>query len=442
MNKGRIQNILIFFLILTSLILLSIRFELLIQPDTSVGAPLDDPSALRYSVRPNSIVLRMGSGGSTKILDKSGFYYMDVARSLEDSFREITEINPLQEAEYRERKKSKSIQLNFEPAIDQRLLYGSLFLEDGSLGEFETITEILIPQTYDTSVYLRTSDYQSYEIKNKSINTLPNFDNLTNLGYSRYYSLADRFPELTRSDVLISDEARLSSYVTRPMFNEFNMDDAIRSILGSKYDIANKISEIDGSTIVTYDFGREIIKISAGGKAFYYNKEAESNRKRTTKSDAMNVAMQFIDRFSVEDANYVVEKIREYKENNQVGYEVSLTRRMDGIRVSLKDDKAIIKVVVINGKVYSMEGIFRSPAIAVDNSLAFGENAVLLILENNIEAIRKKEPFSETAQLFDKIHSVEYAYTYSEDYNYIACYRMVIGETTFFFKIEDAEVIQ
>ncbi|MDO5095272.1 MAG: hypothetical protein Q4D65_01825 [Peptostreptococcaceae bacterium] len=441
MNKGRIQNILIFLLVSSSLILLSIRFELFVSTDTSTVTTLDNKSVLRYSVRPNSIILRLGTGNSTKILDKGGFYYADVARVLEEAIQQKTAIVPLHEAEYREQKKSRSIQLNFEPAIDQRLLYGSLFLEDGSIGEFKDIYEILIPQTYDTSIYIKTNDNRNYRIENPQINTLPNFDSLVNLGYTKYYSLSDRFPELTISDVPISDEAHLPSYVTTSMFNENNTDNAIRAVLGSKYDVANKISEIDGSTIVTYDFGREIIKISPEGKVFYYNKDAESGKKRTSKSDAMSIAMQFVDALSVDEASYVVEKVSEYKSDHHTGYEVSVTRRIDGIRVSLKDDKAFIKVVVINNRVYSLEGIFRTPTIPVDNSLSFGENAIVLILENNLDYIKQKEPFKSTSELFDKIHSVEYAYTYSKDYNYIACYRMVIGKTTFFFKIEDAEVI-
>ena len=318
---------------------------------------------------------------------------------------------------------------------------GVFFLEDGSIGEFTDIYEILIPQTYDTSIYIKTGENRNYKIENPQINTLPNFDSLANLGYTKYYSLSDRFPELTISDVPISDEAHLPSYVTTSMFNDGNIDSAIRAVLGSKYDVANKISEIDGSTIVTYDFGREIIKISPEGKVFYYNKDAESGKKRTSKSDAMSVAMQFVDALSVDEASYVVEKVKEYKSEHHTGYEVSVTRRIDGIRVSLKDDEAFIKVVVINNRVYSLEGIFRTPTIPVDNSLSFGENAIVLILENNLDYIKKKEPFKSTSELFDKIYSVEYAYTYSKDYNYIACYRMVIGKTTFFFKIEDAEVI-
>ncbi|MDO4711810.1 MAG: hypothetical protein Q4A75_07500 [Peptostreptococcaceae bacterium] len=441
MNKGSMQNVTIILLVMLSLVLLSIRFELFIVTGAANSGTLSSRSTLKYSVRPNTIIFDLGAENSTKILDKNGFYYLELSRILEDSIKNKISVEPVLRTDHREKRTSKNIQLIFEPAIDQRLLYGSLFLEDGSIGDFDKIREIIIPQNYDTSIYLETEDDRYFEIKNTSLNTMANFDSFIGPGSKKYYSISERFPEFTDNHVLISDEARLPSYVTVSMFNDENTEQAIRGILGSKYDLANRIAEIDGSIIVTYDYGREIIKISPEGKLFYFNKDAGSNRKRMSVSDAVSVAMNMVSEIVHDQANYVVEHIAEYRDEKNVGYEVSLSRRLDGIRVSFKNDEAAIKMVVINGKVYSMEGIFRVPTIEVDNNLAFSENAVLLILEQNYDHIQKLEPFANTGELFDKIHSVEYSYVYSSDYNYIACYRMVIGKTTFFFKISDAEVI-
>lgn len=441
MNKGLMQNIAIALLLISSLVLLSIRFELFIVSDTTNVSALANRSALRYSIRPNTIIYDLGAENSTKISDKNGLYYLDLMRVIEDSIKNKISVDPVLKTDYREKKASKNIQLIFEPAVDQRLLYGSLFLEDGSIGDFDKIREILIPQTYDTAIYLVTADERYFAIKNSSLNTTSNFDSFSDLGSKKYYSISERFPEFTDNDVLISDEARLPSYVTESMFNEENIELVVKSILGSKYDFANRISEIDGSMIVTYDYGREIIKISPEDKLFYYNKDAESNRKRMSMTDAVATGMKMIGEIVHDQANYVVDHIQEYRDENNVGYEISLSRRLEGVRISLKNDQSPIKIVVINGKVYSLEGIFRTPVVKVDNDLSFGENAVLLMLEQNFDHIQKLEPFANTSELFDKIHSVEYGYVYSSDYNYIACYRMVIGKKTFFFKISDAGVI-
>ncbi len=442
MNKGLVQNITIFLLIIMSLILLSIRFELFITTGVSTGSIADTKVSLPYSVRPNSIVLRLGAENATKLIDTNGVYYLEVAKVLESSLKSRTALEEISQQDYRKKKEEKSIQLNFEPAISQRLLYGSLFLEDGYFGDFGKISQILVPQNYDTSIYFETDDEKYIEVKNPTINNVSGFENFGNLGQRKYYSISERFPEITDNDVLISDEARLSSFVTESMFNEENIDAALRSVLGSKYDFANKISEIDGSTIVTYDYGREIIKISPQGKVFYYNKEAELNAKRTTATEAVAIAMNFVNAISPSQASYVIEQIEDYKEGNRTGYVLKIARRVDGIRLSLKNDEPAITVVVSNGRVYSLEGIFRTQKVEVDNNLAFGENAVLLMLEQNYDYIKGKEPFETTSELFDKIRSVEYAYVYSSDYNMIACYRMQIGNSTFFFKIENAEVMR
>ena len=65
---------------------------------------------------------------------------------LRDSLGDITGISEIPEEEYRETKISKSIQLDFEPAVNQRLLYGSLFLEDGSF-DYEGIRNAITDKT-------------------------------------------------------------------------------------------------------------------------------------------------------------------------------------------------------------------------------------------------------------------------------------------------------
>ncbi len=139
MNKGLIQNIVIVVLLATSLLLISIRFELFVASGSAGAVTSENKTALRYSVMPGSITLRLGPENAVKIVDKSGFYYMEISRVLEESIGSRTETLPITASDYRTKKESKGIQLNFDPAIDHRLLYGSLFLEDGSLGSFDKI---------------------------------------------------------------------------------------------------------------------------------------------------------------------------------------------------------------------------------------------------------------------------------------------------------------
>lgn len=441
MNRALMQNIAIVILLSMSLILLSIRFELLITPKDSGTVAVENTASLKQSVRPTSIELRAGQENATKILDKSGLYYLEIAKVLEKSFETALSTKEILKNEYGEKKEKKVIQLNFEPAIDQRLLYGSLFLKDGSIGEFGKIREILLPQSYDTSVFIRTAEDKYFEIKNTAINTVASLDNFGNISYSKYYSIADRFPELTDNDVLISDDARLSSYVTESMFKDVDAETVIKEILGAKYDFSNQISEIDGSVLVTYDYGREIVKISKEGKVFYYNKDAQVNKTRTSVSGAVAKALAMVNGISQGKAVFIVDEIKDYKEGSNSGYEIKISRKIDGIRLSFKDDVSSITVIVMNGKIYSLEGIFRNLKTEIKNDISLGENAVLLMLEQNYDYIRAVEYFRNTSDLFNKIQSVEYAYVYTKDYNVEACYRMHIGNTVFFFRLEDAKVV-
>ena len=444
MNKGFMQTFAIILLVLSSLILLSIRFEVFMMSGPTGAGLITEPSALRYSVRPESITIRAGSENSTKLVDKTGLYYMEISKALEASLNQGKGLKEITQSEYRAIKDSKSIIISFEPAIDQRLLYGSLFWRDGMIGEMNNIREIILPQSYNTSVYFGAENDRYYAVETGIPGTVQNFESWSSaggLGQSRYYTIGERFPEYTDNDVLISDEVRLSSYVTESLFKGENMGGRLRTIFGSKYDYANRISETDGSVVLNYDYGREIIKITKEGKVFYQNEDALANSRRTSLTEASSVAMSFISALTGDKTNYVIENASDRKIGDSIGYDFEFGIKENGVRLSFKNDKPSIKLTIVNGKVLSMEGLFRKGTIAVDNNLAFGENAVLYLLEQNLDYIRSKEPFETPNELFDKINSVEYAYIYSENYNYISCYKMTIGNTTFFFKISDAKVV-
>lgn len=437
------QTFAIILLILSSLMLLSIRFEIFILSGTREASFISDKSALRHSVRPESIVIRTGHENSSKLLDKNGLYYMEVNTLLGDALKKNQGLEAMNRSEYRAIKDSKSIILTFDPAIDQRLLYGSLFLQDGSIGDIDKITEIIIPQNMKTAIYIQTQGPAYYELKTSLISTMQNYENWTMglRGETKYFSIGERFPEYTDSDVLISDEVRLSSYVTESLFNENNINENLRNVFGTRYDYANRIIEVDGSIILDYNYGREIIKVSPQGKVYYKNQTALANNKRTGITESAAAALGFISALTGDNGNYQIEEIQEIKTQDSSGYEFGLSLKENGVRLSLKNDQPIIKIAVVNGKVLSMEGIFRKTSQASDNNLAFGENAILYLIEQNLNHIRMKEPFESAGELFDKIRSVEYAYIYSDNYNYLACIKIKVGQTTFFFKISDAEVV-
>ena len=444
MNKGFMQTLAIFLLVVSSLILLSIRFEVFMMSGSTGTGLVTDPTVLRYSVRPESITIRTGAENSTKLVDKTGLYYMEISKVLEASLAKQKTVKEIAQFEYRAMKDSKSIIVSFEPAIDQRLLYGSLFLRDGRIGDMDNIKEVILPQSYSSSLYFKTEDDRYYEVETSTTSTVQSFESwgsAGSVGQSRYYTIGERFPEYTNNDVLISDEVRLSSYVTESLFKGENMAAQLRTIFGSKYDYANRISETDGSLLLNYDYGREIIKITDEGKVFYRNEDALANSKRTSLTEASAVAMKFISALTGDKTDYVIENVAERKIKDSTGYEFAFGIKENGVRLSFKNDEPSIGITVINGKVLSVEGLFRKGTIAVDNSLAFGENAVLYLIEHNLDYIRSKEAFETSNELFDKIKSVEYAYIYADNYNYISCYKMVIGETTFFFKISDAKVV-
>lgn len=444
MNKGFMQTFAIILLVLTTLVLLSIRFEIFMMSEAVNPGLISDKSALKYAVQPEAIVMRSGAENSTKLIDKTGIYYMDLSKVLENAIAKSKGLQEITQSEYRAMKDSKNITLSFEPAIDQRLLYGSLFLKDGVLGKIDNIREIVLPQNYSTSLYLKTRDDRYYELKTATTSTLSgmeSWESLSSAGKSKYYTLAERFPKDTQSDVLISDDIRLSSYVTESLFDNDEINTRLRNIFGSKYDYANRIFESDGSLILNYDYGREIMKITKGGKVFYHNEDALIEKGRMSLTEAASTAMGFISALTGDRKGYTIEGVREKKIIGSTGYELDFGFWENGVRVSLKNDEPAIRLTIVNGKVFTMEGLFRKGIIAVDNSLSFGENAVLYVLEQNIQYIRSKEPFETTGELFDKIKSVEYAYIYSDNYNFIACYKMVIGNSTFFFKISDAQVV-
>lgn len=440
MNKDNAGNVIFILLVFSSLILLSIRFEFFIEKNESRIASSYDNSIVEYSVTPTSIVWRLGIEDTKKILDKNELYYVEIAKSLKSSISTKTDIVGISEDFYKNKKSSKSIQLNFEPEINQRLLYRSLFLEEGEIGNFEEISEILIPQIQESSIYFKTNDGY-YEMKKSSSNNISSFENFSNLATGNYYSLKERFPVYTNNDVLISDSLKLESYKITPVITEKNIDEIGRIILGLKYDFANKIAEIDGSFIITYDYGREIIKVRPDGKVYYKGSISET-KSNISDIQAQAMALGVVSQITKEKLFLSVEDVFKYQRDGNTFYDVLINQKIDGVRVSLNNDKPTIKVTIANGKIYILEAIFVG--IDKDNQsvTSTSDNGVIYLIEKNLEYINQKEPFDNTLELFDKIKSAEYAYVYEKESKLISCYKMIIGDSVFFFRIDNAEVVK
>lgn len=442
MNKEHVQNLAILFLVLSSLVLLSIRFELFMMTGAEAQTVIADPAALRSFVRPESIAIRSGAENTIKVSDRSGDYYAEISEVLGPAIAQRTGIKEITRSEYRAASSGKSLLLQFAPVVDERLLYGSLFWREGTIGDVGSIKEIVMAQSGTPAVYIRTDQDSYYALATNATTQVASFDAWSASGRSRYYTIAERFPSSSDSDVLIADEVRLPSYTTASLFSNEQIAERLRSIFGAKYDYANRISEADGSLVLNYDYGRELIKITKDGKVFYHNEDARALRKRTSLPEASAAAMRFIEALTQDKSSYVIERATEKSFDGGIGYEFEIGVRANGVRVSLKNDMSSIRISVLNGTVLSMEGLFRKISLTVDNNLAFDQNAMLYLIEQNIDYIRERESFADLSALLQKIRSAEYAYLYAEDYSYTSCYKMVIGETTFFFRIADAQVVR
>lgn len=446
MNENQLRNTAIIFLLISSIVLLSIRFELFVSSSINTATTFDAVGVegiLKSSVRPTSIVIRYGTNNVTKLVDKDGFYYQEARVVLRDSLKDITGISEILEDEYRQTKISKSIQLNFEPTVNQRLLYGSLFLEDGSFGDFENIKEILMPLVNDTSIYVMTDDGKFFRLKNKTINYMPYVDNLSKLRYAKYYSLGELFD--SSSDVLISySEINIPSYKTTSSFNEENSGPISRSVFSSRYDFANRIQELDGTVITSNDYGRELLKMSPDGRVTYKNTDVLNNPVKTSMTSSLVIASLFLDKFNVNNDVYVVEDVENFSENGANGYTFVFAPRIDGLRACFVNDQTNTEISVVNGKIYNFNGIFRS----YDNH---GEKlpddpdtfvfSALDVLNQNYSHIKSIVDFKDNRELFDRISLIDIVYSYDKDLDYVPAYKMVIAGKTFYFSTLSGEVL-
>lgn len=446
MNKNQLRNTAIIFLLISSMVLLSIRFELFVSPSSTASTTFDAigvEGILKSSVRPTSIIIRYTTNNVTKLVDKDGFYYQEARIVLRDSLSDISETSEISEVDYHEAKISKSIELDFEPAVNQRLLYGSLFLEDGSLGDFENIREILIPLVNDTSVYIMTEDAKFFRLANKTINYMPYVDNLSKLKYSKYYSLGELFD--SSSDVLISDSGiNIPNYETTSAFNEENSSSIPKSVFSSRYDFANRIQELDGTLITSNDYGRELLKMSPDGRVVYKNTDVLNNPVKTSMTSSLVIAYLFIDKFNVNNDVYVVEDVLNFSQNGANGYTFIFAPRVSGLRACLKNDEINTEINIVNGKVYSFNGIFRTYEANGDKSSDDSDTFVfsaLDVLNSNYDHIKSMVEFKDNRELFNKISLIDVVYTYDEDLNYIPAYKMIIAEKIFYFSTLNGEVL-
>lgn len=286
------------------------------------------------------------------------------------------------------------------------------------------------------------------KFKNTHINYMSYVDNLAAINHNKYYSLEELFD--STSQVLISDTGvDLSSYSTISSFGE-NLETVIRSIFGSRYDFASRISELDGTNIISYDYGRELLKIEPDGNVNYLNQDALSNPVRTSMADNLVVAYSFLDKLNPSSISYTVDNAFTFSENASNGYTFYFSPRIYGFKGDVHS-KNKIKITVTNGRIYSFEGIVRTiPEFLVDNEDILGMSRfsspiqslnALEILDLNYDYIKSKVNFDSSLELFNMISLFEVVYALDSEFNYVPSYKLIIKGQTFYFNTNNGEVV-
>ena len=160
-------------------------------------------------------------------------------------------------------------------------------------------------------------------------------------------------------------------------------------------------------------------------------------------TSSLVIAYLFLDKFNLNNDVYTVEDVRDFTENGTNGYTFLLAPRIDGLRACLKNEDINTEISVVNGRVYSFSGLFRTYDESTEESSEAADEYVfsaLDVLDINYDHIKSLVGFKDSIELFDRISLIDVVYVYDDELNYVPAYKMIIGGKIFYFSTLSGEV--
>lgn len=455
MSKENIKAASLVLLFLTSLILMTIKLDLIdyskMMKKKPYNSSLSLEQGLQYTLRPSRTFIHLGGGNHTEAVIDSNDYWQEAINILKSTLKNDPKIANSTISHYDDLKNYKSLDFDFPPGISGKLLSRSFFLDKSPLTSFEKIDGIIIPLVNEGGVYIKGEEKGQLKIikvigERSKIELV---DKLEKSQYVGYYPLNTLFEGDNNVLIPLDVSYNIPSFKTQSTLDSRNEEfcqELFQRIFEEKYDFSNRIEEISGAIVMSYNYGEEILRIEPHGYVEYIDENI--SMKDTVLEEGLLQAFEFLQNRTNSLEKFSIKEIISREIRGKTGYEVVFQYGVNGINVSPQDPRDEIRVLLVGDKIYQATGTFRVPILQLDSAHSTYQNSIkspLEIVNENYEYIIKEMKdieIKDGQELLRNINSIQLTYYMNSKKNIIPIWKVSFYGKEFLFDGNTGKVVK
>ena len=431
-NIEKIKTIVLWFLFISSIALVIIRYNLISFEQISGESRFYNDGAFEYVIIPKHISIRFGQYDMTEILLEKSTYYDEIKQSIAISLRQNEGIKKIEKNQYDEAKTYDNVLLEFGN-IPSIYIEKSVRMKNSLMSNLGYISEICL-MLGKNEIYIKSSDTY-YKITTKNKISLNRVNLLENTAYEKYYP---KLENMNSNFILLplSFNKTLKNIGTMPILEEHAINSIAKNILGDRFDFSSSIIQKSGVYFYSYNNGQEILKISKNGYLEYKKESVEHVQDDIEKSTKAMLA--FLHQIGVDYKSITIDSVKKVETGSKKLYKFVIKHQKDGVRVEMLPKSNDMVITVIGDNVLSANIMLRNVGdyIGMDNAVSDPSKA----LDSKIEYIKKTMNINDVALIISQIKDISLIYVKSQDEEALPTWKYEIGDYVFFINAINGDV--
>lgn len=431
-NIEKIKTIVLWFLFISSIALVIIRYNLISFEQISGESRFYNDSVFENIIIPKHISIRFGQYDMTEILLEKNSYYGEIKQSIATAFRNNEGIKKIEKNQYDEVKSYNNVLLKYEN-IPSIYIEKSVRMKNTLISNLGYVSEICLILG-KKEIYIKSSEGY-YKLTTNSEISLNRVNLLENTAYEKYYP---KFENMNSNFILLplSFNKTLKNIGTMPILEEHTINNIANNILRDRFDFSSSIIQKNGVYFYSYNNGQEILKINKKGYLEYKKESVEHVQDDIEKST--KAMLSFLHQLGIDYRSIAIESVQKVDTGSKKLYKFVIKHQKDGVVVEMLSKSNDAVITVVGDNVVSASIMLRNVGdyIGIDSSVSDPSKA----LDSNIGYIKKVMNKTDVSEIISHIKDISLVYMKGQDEEAIPTWKYEIGDYVFFINAINGDV--
>ena len=431
-NIEKIKTIVLWFLFISSIALVIIRYNLISFEQISGESRFYNDSVFENIIIPKHISIRFGQYDMTEILLEKNSYYGEIKKSIYTALRNNEGIKKIEKNQYDEVKSYNNVLLKYEN-IPSVYIEKSVRMKNTLISNLGYVSEICLILG-KKEIYIKSSEGY-YKLTTNSEISLNRVNLLENTAYEKYYP---KFENMNSNFILLplSFNKTLKNIGTMPILEEHTINNIANNILRDRFDFSSSIIQKNGVYFYSYNNGQEILKINKKGYLEYKKESVEHVQDDIEKST--KAMLSFLHQLGIDYRSIAIESVQKVDTGSKKLYKFVIKHQKDGVVVEMLSKSNDAVITVVGDNVVSASIMLRNVGdyIGIDSSVSDPSKA----MDSKIGYIKKVMNKTDVSEIISHIKDISLVYMKGQDEEAIPTWKYEIGDYVFFINAINGDV--